>query len=89
LWISPDPARQFASLYSYAGNGFNPVNAVDPEKGGVSKLDFTLDAASVLIPGSLGMLNKYDVGAKVVERTVNALDVQTTILTEIGKSGKK
>jgi len=31
MWISPDPARQFASLYSYTGNGFNPVNAVDPD----------------------------------------------------------
>jgi|GEM_PF-4573520 len=31
MWISPDPARQFASLYSYTGNGFNPVNGVDPD----------------------------------------------------------
>lgn len=31
LWISPDPARQFHSLYSYAGNGFNPIIGMDPD----------------------------------------------------------
>ena len=29
MWISVDPARQFASPYLYAGNGLNPVNGVD------------------------------------------------------------
>ena len=32
MWISVDPARQFASPYLYVGNGVNPVNAKD-EKG--------------------------------------------------------
>ena len=31
MWISVDPARQFASPYLYAGNGMNPVNIVDPD----------------------------------------------------------
>lgn len=31
LWISVDPARQFSSPYLYAGNGYNPVNGVDPD----------------------------------------------------------
>lgn len=31
LWISVDPKRQFSSPYLYAGNGFNPVNVVDPD----------------------------------------------------------
>ena len=31
VWISVDPMRQFASPYLYAGNGFNPVNVVDPD----------------------------------------------------------
>jgi RHS repeat-associated protein len=31
VWISPDPARQFHSPYSYAGNGFDPVNGIDPD----------------------------------------------------------
>jgi RHS repeat-associated protein len=30
-WISVDPKRQFASPYLYAGNGYNPVNAIDPD----------------------------------------------------------
>ena len=31
MWISVDPARQFASPYLYAGNGMNTVNGVDPD----------------------------------------------------------
>jgi RHS repeat-associated protein len=31
MWISPDPARQFHSLYSYAGNGTNPINGTDKD----------------------------------------------------------
>ena len=31
MWISVDPMRQFASPYLYAGNGYNPVNAIDPD----------------------------------------------------------
>ncbi|MCQ2099652.1 MAG: hypothetical protein MJZ10_05000, partial [Fibrobacter sp.] len=31
LWISVDPKRQFASPYLYAGNGVNPIGAVDPD----------------------------------------------------------
>jgi RHS repeat-associated protein len=30
MWISVDPARQFASPYLYAGNGYNPIGGVDP-----------------------------------------------------------
>ena len=33
MWISVDPARQFTSPYLYAGNGYNPVNGVDPDGG--------------------------------------------------------
>ena len=31
VWISVDQKKQFASLYLYSGNGFNPVNFVDFE----------------------------------------------------------
>ncbi|MDY6332478.1 MAG: RHS repeat-associated core domain-containing protein [Fibrobacter sp.] len=31
MWISVDPKRQFSSPYLYAGNGYNPVNGVDPD----------------------------------------------------------
>jgi len=30
-WISLDPKEQFWSGYSYSSNGFNPVNAIDPD----------------------------------------------------------
>jgi RHS repeat-associated protein len=31
MWTSVDPARQFASPYLYAGNGYNPINSFDPD----------------------------------------------------------
>ncbi|WP_458451097.1 RHS repeat domain-containing protein [Fibrobacter sp.] len=31
MWISVDPARQFASPYLYVGNGYNPVNVIDED----------------------------------------------------------
>ena len=31
MWVSVDPARQFASPYLYAGNGMNPTNVIDPD----------------------------------------------------------
>ena len=31
LWTSVDPARQFASPYLYAGNGVNPIGAIDSD----------------------------------------------------------
>ena len=41
MWISVDPARQFASPYLYAGNGYNPVNVVDPDGNEVVMDDWT------------------------------------------------
>ena len=38
MWISIDPARQFASPYLYAGNGMNPVNVIDPDGNEVDEL---------------------------------------------------
>ena len=32
VWTSVDPMRQFSSPYLYAGNGYNPVNAIDPDR---------------------------------------------------------
>ena len=31
MWTSTDPAEQFWGGYSYAANGYNPVNAIDPD----------------------------------------------------------
>ena len=31
MWTSVDPARQFFSPYLYVGNGYNPVNVIDPD----------------------------------------------------------
>ena len=53
MWISVDPARQFASPYLYAGNGFNPVNGVDPDGNSVNIL------LSNEKSGSYGFVYKY------------------------------
>ena len=41
VWISVDPARQFASPYLYVGNGNNPINGVDPDGNEVVMDDWT------------------------------------------------
>ena len=41
MWISVDPKRQFSSPYLYAGNGYNPVNGVDPDGNEVVMDDWT------------------------------------------------
>ncbi|MBO4712907.1 MAG: hypothetical protein J5615_03330 [Fibrobacter sp.] len=40
VWTSVDPARQFASPYLYAGNGMNPIGAIDPDGNKNIKLAF-------------------------------------------------
>jgi RHS repeat-associated protein len=42
FWISVDPARQFWSGYTYSGNGFNPVNAIDPDGTGMFRFQLAL-----------------------------------------------
>ena len=36
MWTSVDPKRQFSSPYLYAGNGYNPVNVIDPDGNAVN-----------------------------------------------------
>ena len=40
MWISVDPKRQFSSPYLYAGNGMNPIGAIDPDGNKNIKLAF-------------------------------------------------
>lgn len=37
-WISVDKKRQFWSGYSYTGNGYNPINGVDPDGNQITTL---------------------------------------------------
>ena len=48
MWTSVDPARQFASPYLYAGNGYNPVNAIDPD-GNAAEVAYYRSDNSVVI----------------------------------------
>lgn len=48
LWISVDAKRQFASPYLYAGNGYNPVNAIDPD-GNAAEVAYYRSDNSVVI----------------------------------------
>jgi RHS repeat-associated protein len=56
MWISVDPARQFASPYLYAGNGANPINVVDPD----GNFDFVVVAAAVLVGGCIIHYNYHN-----------------------------
>ena len=49
LWTSVDPKRQFASPYLYAGNGYNPVNAFDPD-GNVAIVQKNGNNINVVVP---------------------------------------
>lgn len=53
MWISVDLKRQFASPYLYAGNGVNPVNAIDPDGNVISIL------LSNELVGKNSYVNKY------------------------------
>ena len=49
MWISVDPKRQFSSPYLYAGNGYNPVNAIDPD-GNITIGNFKITLVGTVIP---------------------------------------
>lgn len=65
MWTSVDPARQFASPYLYMGNGYNPVNAIDPD-GNELLMD---ENASVEFKNNVGLaidyLNAYGAGGEI------------------------
>ncbi len=42
-WVSTDPAEQFWDLYAYAGNGFNPISAIDSDGNQLAVDDYTLE----------------------------------------------
>ncbi|MBQ9225814.1 MAG: RHS repeat-associated core domain-containing protein [Fibrobacter sp.] len=73
MWISVDPARQFSSPYLYAGNGYNPVNAIDPD-GNETKL--SVDENGKIMKG----MNRVDDGNNVV--TVTFADGKTKTFAE-------
>ena len=73
MWISVDPMRQFASPYLYAGNGVNPMNAIDLD-GNETKL--SVDESGKIITG----MSRVDDGNNVV--TVSFADGATKTFAE-------
>ena len=65
MWISVDPKRQFASPYLYAGNGYNPVNGVDPD-GNAAYL-----YATILKSGGYSFYAEDDKGSKPISGSFN------------------
>lgn len=49
LWTSTDPAGQFWNSYAYAGNGINPINAIDPTGLSINDWDVTSDESIDLV----------------------------------------
>ena len=59
MWTSVDPARQFASPYLYAGNGYNPVNVVDPD-GNLDIITTKFGKRNeIIVTGRLHLTDKY------------------------------
>ena len=59
MWTSVDPKRQFASPYLYAGNGYNPVNVIDPDGNTIYIL------LSNELNGGMSKVNKFEGGRNV------------------------
>ena len=65
MWISVDPARQFTSPYLYAGNGYNPVNGVDPDG---NEVEIKNEQAAILGMINQASYNQYELeGNTLVE----------------------
>jgi RHS repeat-associated protein len=60
VWTSTDPIEQFWSGYSYTGNGYNPVNAVDPDGLAVYDADFVGPCQNGDIRGGQLQGNPFD-----------------------------
>ena len=59
MWTSVDPKRQFASPYLYAGNGYNPVNVVDPNGNYTLNLNEDNTVASMNDDGDLNIVSVF------------------------------
>jgi RHS repeat-associated protein len=81
MWISVDPARQFASPYLYAGNGVNPVNGVDPDGNTTLKLNEDNTVASKDDDGNLNMVSVFKADGSLVGK-YNAPPAQSYFSTE-------
>ncbi|MDG5817163.1 hypothetical protein QA601_18860, partial [Chitinispirillales bacterium ANBcel5] len=96
-WISTDPKEQFWDRYAYVGNGYNPINAVDPDGNEVNFIFITLDGqlatdydiAAVLDPlfTSEDFLEIYRPMENATDRVFNVIiitDINETSPGELG-----
>jgi RHS repeat-associated protein len=81
LWISVDPARQFASPYLYVGNGANPVNGVDPDGNYTLNLNEDNTVASMNDDGDLNIVSVFKADGSLVGK-YNAPPADSYFFTE-------
>jgi RHS repeat-associated protein len=63
IWLSVDPASQFANAYAYAGNGANPVIMVDEDGNFIfSTLSLVIIGVSAAISGTMTAVKIADAG---------------------------
>ncbi|HEX3025136.1 MAG TPA: RHS repeat-associated core domain-containing protein [Chitinophagaceae bacterium] len=83
MWTSVDPAGQFHSPYSYAGNGMNPISAKDPD-GNELIITFT-NAKGEQVPATDALNNLVnseafmDMVAPMIADKVNVFDVKIVV----------
>src|SRR5690554_232976 len=66
-WTSIDPDEQFADLYAYSGNGFNPIVAIDPDG---NKLVFAINVSSTFkaeFSRTIQYLNKHGAAGTIAK----------------------
>jgi RHS repeat-associated protein len=70
LWLTPDAARQFSNLYGYSGNGYSPLNSIDPD-GNQHIYPLRLSNTSVdLTPKAIASVQTYGAGLGLGVKTV-------------------
>ena len=81
MWVSVDPARQFASPYLYAGNGYNPVNVIDPDGNYTLNLNEDNTVAGMVDDGNLDMVSVFNADG-ILFGEFNAPPAQSYFRTE-------
>ena len=81
MWISVDPKRQFSSPYLYAGNGYNPVNVIDPDGNYTLNLNEDNTVAGMVDDGNLDMVSVFNADG-ILFGEFNAPPAQSYFRTE-------
>jgi RHS repeat-associated protein len=87
VWWACDPQKQFWSGYSYAGNGHNPITAIDPDGESLKDVLYggLIGVATNIIPGQTNLRDEYTPDdPRDYNNTLSATDVAAGLLGAFG-----